>query len=128
MAIIYDIIYLIFGLKLYTEVFSNPKNIELYSGIELFTILFLFYNLVMHAPVFFVNLAIIMKELQLEHIQILGKKTGSLYGDNDYSLGEADIYKATQNLFWFANPFTWIDLLVEMAALTWELIRDFLLA
>ena len=128
MAIIYDIIYILFAIKLYTDVFENPKNIELYSGVELFTIIFLFYNLFMHAPVFFLNIAIIIKELQLENIQILGKKAGSLYGDNDYSLGHADPYKATENLLWFANPFTWLDIMVEMAALIWEFIRDVFLS
>jgi hypothetical protein len=63
MAIIYDIIYILFAIKLYTDVFENPKKIELYSGVELFTIIFLFYNLFMHAPVFFLNIAIIIKEL-----------------------------------------------------------------
>ena len=64
----YDIFYFIFAYKLYVDVYENPKEIEEYDGIEIFTIIFLFYNLVLHAPVAFINLIIFVKELELEQI------------------------------------------------------------
>jgi hypothetical protein len=54
----------------------------------------------------------------------LALKAGSAYGDGDYSLGKADPYKALENIFWFASPFTWVDITIELFALSWELIRN----
>lgn len=63
---IFNIIYLGFVFRYRQTVNAAQKKGDAATGIEIFENLFYLYNLVLHGPLFFVNLAIISKELSLE--------------------------------------------------------------
>jgi hypothetical protein len=72
------------------------------------TLFFLAYSIVMTFPIWFVNLGIIIKEISLEFFQLLTKTVNGQLAP--YSLGKADVDIAFYDIFWFLNPFTWIDI------------------
>ena len=82
------------------------------NSLEVFELLFYTYNLILHGPLFFVNAAIIAKEISLEKWQLLSYNLAkdSKFGQDNLSLGYSDASKGIKDLFWFLNPFTWVDL------------------
>ena len=74
--------------------------------------MFLLYNLVLHGAILPINFAIIFKELSLEKWGLIHANTSSdsKHAKQNLSLGYSDASKGLHKLFWFLNPFTWVDL------------------
>ena len=75
---------------------------------EIFTFLFLGYNIVLHGPIAFINFSIITREVWFEFLQLVGD---ALQQDVDYSLGLIHIYMFYRNLFFILNPLNWFDMI-----------------
>jgi hypothetical protein len=104
-GVFYDVVYGIAATKAYYMLFKeDKKDIDYIWVMWLF---FILYNLIMNFPTFFVNVVIILKEVSLEFFQLLTKTVGGEL--KPYSLGEADALEGMRDIFWFINPFTWID-------------------
>ena len=78
---------------------------------DLFEILFIGYNIVLHGPIFGINSAIILKEINYEFLQIGNDVIG---GDSDYSLGLIHIYMFFRTVFFILNPLNWFDVIYHM--------------
>ena len=92
---------------------STIKNShrEEFDFADFFEVLFIGYNLVMHGPIFLINLAIILKEIDFEFLQLMND---SISGDSDYALGLIHIYMFFRNVFFVLNPLNWLDVIYYM--------------
>lgn len=82
MAIVYNIFYYIMWSKYLDDVEELQNKSEQASGFEVFENMFYLYNLVLHGPTCLVNMAIIIKELQLEK---WGLVTSNTAGDSKHA-------------------------------------------
>ena len=110
-AVVFDILYLIAGWKLYFMLFKEDK-VDFNDWNFLLEAFFFAYNLVMSAPLAYVNLVIIIKELLIENFQLLSNQVSGK--GHDYSLGKADAMAGLNDLLWFFNPFSWVDIIWEL--------------
>ena len=81
---------------------------EAVTANDIFTFLFLGYNLLIHGPIAFVNAVIISREIWFEFLQLIND---ALDQDVDYSLGLVHIYMFYRNVFFILNPLNWFDLI-----------------
>ena len=107
-AVVFNVVYLAFFLKV-LQLFDRKDPDSEWKF--LFETFFYAYNLVMSAPIAYVNLVIIAKELLIENFQLLSNRVGG--GAQDYSLGKADALAGFDDLLWFLNPFSWVDIIWE---------------
>jgi hypothetical protein len=75
---------------------------------DVFTFLFLGYNIVLHGPIFIVNAVIILSELKLEAFQMANDLFDDEYEDN-YALGLVHVYMFYREVFYVLNPLNWLD-------------------
>uniref|UniRef100_A0A7S3CUK7 Uncharacterized protein n=1 Tax=Strombidium rassoulzadegani TaxID=1082188 RepID=A0A7S3CUK7_9SPIT len=102
MAIVYTVVFGIAGADWYYQLYLiSQKNG--YDFVTIFGNMVLAYNLIVHWSIIPVNLIIIIKELSMQQFTFL---TGA-----NYALNSKDTKYAREDLDWFLNPFTWIDLL-----------------
>jgi hypothetical protein len=97
---LYNLILSTTAYKFFYDVYYETKV----EPFDMFVSMVIAYNLILHGPILFLNMVIIMKEFSLENFQLL---TGS---NNNYSLGYADAKRGLKDLFWFMNPFTYVDI------------------
>ena len=81
---------------------------EEFNAIDLFEILFIGYNIAIHGPIFLINAAIILKEINYEFLQMGNDVIG---GDADYSLGLVHYYMLIRTILYVLNPLNWFDVL-----------------
>jgi hypothetical protein len=106
LAILYNVIYLYFAQRFGMMLFKNNDG-----PMGAFEEMFFAYNLVLHLPILPINAVIILKEVQLERIQLLSNWADSDYADDNLSLGYGDFGRATEDFFWWMSPFAWLDFL-----------------
>jgi len=87
------------------SIWNKPTDV---TANEIFTFLFLGYNMCIHGPIFVINAQIIGRELLLEFLQLIND---ALDQDEDYSLGLIHIYMFYRNVFFLLNPLNWFDLI-----------------
>ena len=100
--------YNIFYFAFFWRVRSIWVKTEEVSANDIFTFLFCGYNLLIHGPIFIINLGIMMTEVKFEILQLLND---ALDQDQDYSLGLVHIYMFYRNVFFILNPLNWFDLI-----------------
>lgn len=100
----YNFIFWVFYLKV-KSIWNKPTDV---TANEIFTFLFLGYNMCIHGPIFVINAQIIGRELLLEFLQLIND---ALDQDEDYSLGLIHIYMFYRNVFFLLNPLNWFDLI-----------------
>jgi len=79
---------------------------EDFNAIDLFEIMFIGYNMAIHGPIFLINTAIVLKEINYEFLQLGNDVIG---GDSDYSLGLVHYYMFLRNVLFILNPLNWMD-------------------
>ena len=79
-----------------------------FTKIDVLTVFFLVYNLVMNFSNVILSGAIIAKEISLEFLQLGNDAVG---GDGDYAIGLVDIYMFWRGVFWILNPLNWFDMI-----------------
>lgn len=82
-----------------------------YDFITVFINAFLGYNIVMHWSIIPINNFIIAKEISMEFFQFLRLDSGST--TDSTSLGVADLLWMFNDIVWFMNPLTFIDMMWE---------------
>ena len=108
-GIIFNVIWIIGAVKLYYALYKEDhQDYDTDDWGPIMILFFLAYVEVMTFPIALTNFVLIIKEVLLEYFQLLTKTVGGEL--QNYSLGKADTVAGMQNIFWFLDPFTWIDL------------------
>lgn len=84
---------------------------EEFDFLDVFEILFIGYNMAIHGPIFLINSAIILKEINYEFLQLGNDVIG---GDSDYSLGLVHYYMFIRTVLYLLNPLNWLDMIYYM--------------
>lgn len=66
--------------------------------------MYLAYTIILHFSIFPINVFIIIKELSLEFFQFL------VTDDENIAINFMDLYYTFDNLFWYLNPLSYLDL------------------
>ena len=85
---------------------------EEFDFLDVFEILFIGYNIAIHGPIFLINSAIILKEINYEFLQLGNDVIG---GDSDYSLGLVHYYMFIRTVLYLLNPLNWLDMIYYMS-------------
>lgn len=102
-AVVYNFVYFLFFMET-----RKYLALEEFTKIDVLTVFFLVYNLVLNGSNVILSGAIIAKEISLEFVQLGNDAVG---GDGDYSLGLVDMYMFWRGVFWVMNPLNWFDVI-----------------
>ena len=105
-AVTWNTIFLMFVIKARQTLKTTVA--EEFDLVDFFEVLFIGYNIIMHGPIFVVNAAIILKEINYEFLQLGNDVIG---GDKDYSLGLIHVYMFIRNVLFILNPLNWFDVI-----------------
>ena len=105
MAYIYTIIY-IAALVTLIVILDDMDGQEI-TLVNMFTVMVLSYNLILHAPIIPLNIGIAIKELSMEFIQFANDWAGT--GLDDISLGAHNIIDMGIAMTNWLNPWWWVE-------------------
>lgn len=109
-AVIYNVIY--FGSIcdwIYELYFSDKASLDYEYGIfDLMFELFIAYNAIFHFPIVPMNIAIILKEVQLEFYHLAGNTFAPSH-EQRLQLGLLDFGTGFEQILNLLNPFWWIQ-------------------
>ena len=75
-----------------------------YDAMTVFWNMYLAYTVILHFSIFPINMFIILKEFSLEFFQFL------VNDDDNIAINFLDLYYTFDNIFWWLNPLTYLDL------------------
>jgi len=75
--------------------------------LNMYTVMVLSYNLILHCPILFINFGIIAKEISMEFIQFLYDVAGT--PQDDYSIALHNVEDLFIDLSNWVNPWFWAE-------------------
>ena len=99
----YILSYLFFYLRI-----KSLLKLDEFTNVNVMEIFFLAYNLVMNSSNLILSIAIILKEISMEFVQMGHDAMG---GTGDYSLGLVHFYMVCRTIAYIFNPLNWFDLI-----------------
>ena len=105
-AIKWNFIFFIFFRKAYKTIENASK--EDFTGMQIFELFFIGYNIFLHGPIFLINSIIIFKEVSFEMMQM---RYDALGIDEHISLGLIHLVMLIIQIVYLINPVNWIEII-----------------
>jgi len=105
-AWVYVVLFVIGAVEWYNQLYLISDKSSYDIGTVYINML-LGYNMVLHFEIVPVCLFIIIKEISMEFFEFLAPKKSEALTTNDFET-------SGENLLWFLNPFTWLDMWTEL--------------